>query len=121
MKKHILIVDDETAIREMLTEFFTSVGFRVTSAASAVEAQQSIAADPPQLVITDLQLEFSDGLEMIAQIKTQLPDVPVLLLTGVFFDPEVVRDTLSNKVAAYLQKTAPLARILEEVRRLTGP
>jgi DNA-binding NarL/FixJ family response regulator len=68
--------------------------------------------------MADLQLEDADGLEMIAELKTMLPDKPVILLTGVLFDPEVVRDVLSTKVACYLEKTSPLERILETVRRL---
>jgi hypothetical protein len=47
--------------------------------------------------------------------------VPVILLTGVLFDPEVVRDTISKKVSCYIEKTATLSRILEEVQRLVGP
>lgn len=120
MKKHILIVDDEAAIRELLTEALTSADYRVTAVPSATEAHQTALADPPHLVISDLQLENSDGLEMIARLKTTLPNVPVILLTGVFFDPEVVRDTLSSTIACYLQKTSPLARIIGEVRRLIG-
>ena len=55
---------------------------------------------------------------MIEQLKAVLPETPMMLLTGVFFDPQVVRDTLSRKVACYLQKTSPLAQILTEVQRL---
>jgi len=57
---------------------------------------------------------------MIEQLKATLPNTPMMLLTGVFFDPQVVRDTLGKKVACYLQKTSPLARILEEVQQLIG-
>ena len=120
MKKHILIVDDEVDIREILAEGLANEGYRVSPAATAIEAQRLIATDPPQLIISDLQLEESDGLEMIQQLKATLPDTPVMLLTGVFIDPKVVRDTLSPKVACYLQKTTPLAKIIAEVRRLTG-
>lgn len=120
MKKHILIVDDEAAIRELLAQFLGSNGYRVTSVASAIEAERGIAGDPPDLIISDLQLEESDGLDLIARLKAQLPDTPIILLTGVLFDPEVVRDVLAHKVTSYLEKTSSLARILEEVRRLAG-
>jgi DNA-binding NtrC family response regulator len=121
MKKHILIVDDEADIRELLMQFLNDEGYRVTAVSSAIEAQSLIATDPPQLIISDLQLEDSDGLDMISQFKATLPDTPMMLLTGVFIDAKVVRDILSHKVASYLQKTAPLSQILTEVRRLIGP
>jgi DNA-binding NtrC family response regulator len=121
MKKHILVVDDEADIRELLNQFLTNKGYRLSAVATADEAQRLAASDPPQLVISDLQLEDSDGLEMISHLKKLLPDTPMMLLTGVLIDSKVVRESLSGKVASYLQKTTPLAQILEEVRRLIGP
>jgi two-component system phosphate regulon response regulator OmpR len=118
VKKHILVVDDEANIRELLEEYLTQNGFRVTPVQSAMEAKKVARTDPPDLIISDLQLEESDGLEMIASLKETLPDTPMMLLTGVLFDPKVVRDTLSKKVSCYLDKTASLAQILTEVRRL---
>jgi DNA-binding NtrC family response regulator len=120
MKKHILIVDDEANVRDLLDRFLTGSGFRVTAVESADAALSTVRKDPPQLIISDLQLEDSDGLEMIAQLKSLLPDTPVILLTGVLFDPKVVREVLSGKVSAYLEKTSSLARILGEVKRLTN-
>jgi DNA-binding NtrC family response regulator len=117
-KKHILIVDDEANIRELLEEFLTQNGYRVTPVQSAVEARKTVRRDPPDLIISDLQLEDSDGLDMIEGLKSTLPDTPMMLLTGVLFDPKVVRETLSKKVSCYLEKTASLAQILSEVRRL---
>jgi DNA-binding NtrC family response regulator len=118
MKKHILIVDDEAPIREILAQMLGQNGFRVTEAATATEALQVMQRDVPDLIISDLQLEESDGLAMIQQLKVARPELPVILLTGVLFDDDVVRDTLSRVVTAYLPKTTPLASILGEVRRL---
>ncbi|MDB6168836.1 MAG: regA [Verrucomicrobia bacterium] len=120
MAKHILIVDDEAEIREVLGHALGYEGYRVSDVASALEAERLIATDPPQLIISDLQLEDSDGLDMIRTLKAKYPDTPMMLLTGVYIDPQVVRDSLSPNVASYLQKTVPLAEILAEVRRLVG-
>lgn len=121
MKKHILIVDDEVEIRDLLGLFLTGNGYRVTALETALEAQRFVQNDKPDLIISDLQLEDSDGLEMIDQLKATLPDTPVILLTGVFFDAQVFRDTLSKRVSAYLMKTSPLSHIHEEIQRLIGP
>ena len=121
MKQHLLIVDDEADIRDLLAQFLTANGYRVTPVASATEAKKVGQQDPPDLIISDLQLEDADGLEMIAELKTMLPDTPVILLTGVLFDAEVVSGVLSTKVACYLEKTSSLARILDTVRRLLKP
>ena len=117
MPRHILIVDDEPPIREMLKLALTKQGYRVTTASSAIEAGRIARDDPPQLVITDLQLEDSDGIEMIARLKAAHPKLPVILLTGVLFDQQVVEETLADKISVYLHKTSPLATIVAEVRR----
>ena len=120
MNKHILIVDDEADIRDLLAEFLSQNAYRVSTVPTALEAERIVDKDPPQLIISDLQLEESDGLDMIAAIKAKRPETQVMLLTGVFIDPKVVRETLGGKIGAYVQKTAPLGRILEEVRGLIG-
>ena len=76
MTKHILIVDDEAEIRELLELFLTGHGYRVTALASAPEALRVAATDCPDLVISDLQLEHSDGLAMIDQLKATRPTMP---------------------------------------------
>jgi len=120
MNKHILVVDDEVPIRELLSQYLGRNGYRVTAVGTAAEAEMLLATDPPQLVISDLQLEESDGLVMIERFKAKLPDTPVMLLTGVMFDPEVIESTISGKVSSYLHKTAPLTQIMSEIRRLIG-
>ena len=118
MQKHILVVDDEAVIRDLLDMFLTRNGYRVTAVSSAPEAEETAARDRPDLVITDLQLEDSDGLEMVERLKALLPETPMMLLTGVMFDPKVIRETLKKKVSCYVEKTAPLTRILAAVQGL---
>jgi CheY-like chemotaxis protein len=120
MKKHILIVDDEASIRNLLAEFLTGSGYRVTAVSSAVDAQKSVQRDTPNLIISDLQLEDSDGLDMIERLKSTLPATPMMLLTGVLFDPKVAQGMLSKNVSCYVEKTSSLSRILEEVKLLLG-
>jgi DNA-binding NtrC family response regulator len=120
MKKHILIVDDEADVRDVLAQALTVKGYRVSSAESGVEALRVAKSDPPNLMISDLQMEDSDGLELIQQLKETFPDLPVILLTGMIFDADVVRDTISKKVSCYIEKTASLQKVTQEVQRLLG-
>jgi DNA-binding NtrC family response regulator len=117
-KQHLLIVDDEAPIRELLSQYLSRLGYRVTAVAGSREADEVVVTSPPDLIIADLQLGNEDGLIMIARLKAKLPDTPVILLTGILFDEEVVNKTLRPHIAAYFQKTAPLKRITEEIRRL---
>ena len=117
-KKHLLIVDDEDAIRYILKEALALHGYRTTGVSSAIEAEKAVGEDPPDLIISDLQLEESDGLDLVSRLKARVPGTPILLLTGVFFDPTVVRDKVGKQVSAYLHKTSSLDRILEEIAKL---
>jgi CheY-like chemotaxis protein len=120
VQKHILIVDDETPILEVLEQFLVAKSFRVTAVNSAAAAREVAQADAPDLLITDLQLEDTDGLELVEQLRTLRPDTPAILLTGVLFDPQVVAGRISKKVSAYVSKTSPLQELLREVQRLIG-
>lgn len=120
MNKRILIIDDEPQIRELLMRAFQSRGYAVTGVATGREACQSASEHPPDLIISDLQLNESDGLEVIDDLKRLLPEVPVMLVTGVLFDSEVVQALVGGKIAAYVEKTSPLKKVVEEARRLLG-
>ena len=69
-------------------------------------------------LVSDLQLEETDGLQLVEQLRTQLPNVPVILLTGVLFDAQVVEENLKWKISAYVSKTAPLQTLVQEIKRL---
>lgn len=120
MKKHIMVIDDEEGIRDVLSQVLTAEGFRVSTAKSGAEALRIAKSDPAQLIISDLQMEDTDGLELIEELKLILSDVPVILLTGVIFEPDVIMKTIQKKVSCYIDKTAPLNAILQEVHRLAG-
>ena len=118
--KHILIVDDEAQIRAILSQVLLNHGYRVSEAESVAGAMETTRRDRPDLIISDLQLEESDGFDFIDQVKQIAPEIPVILLTGVLFDADVIRRLGQEKIAAYIEKTAPLERILSEVRKNLG-
>lgn len=120
MKKHILSIDDEKDIRELLQEVLTIKGYRVTTAAEPDKAMKVVKEDPPDLIIMDFQIEEGDGFVLIEDIKKLGPNIPILLLTGAVFDRNVVRDTIEKKVSRYLDKTASLNTIVNEIQKLLG-
>lgn len=117
MTKHILTIDDEPEIRELLHEVLTMAGHRVSGASTAAEAMAIVRTDPPDLIFTDLQLEETDGFDVIEQVKAVAPQTPIILLTGVLFDPAVMKGPAGDKIACYIEKTAPLDHILKAVKR----
>ena len=120
MKKHILSVDDEQEIRELLQETLTMRGYRVSTAAEPGEARRIAKNDRPDLIILDFQIEESDGFVLIDEFKKLYPDIPLMLLTGAVFGKGAVREVIETKVNSYLDKTASLSQILDEIHRLIG-
>jgi len=120
MKKHILSVDDEQDIRELLQESLGMRGYRVSTAANPDEARTIAKADRPDLIILDFQIEESDGFVLIDEFRKLYPNIPLMLLTGAVFGKGAVRDVIEKKVASYLDKTASLSQILDEIHRLIG-
>ena len=117
MKQRILVVDDEEPIRELLSTYFTSHDFDVTSAATAAETVHSIQETIPQLVILDVALADADGLELLGTIKATHPKLPVIILTGMGFDEELLQEALQKGADGYVSKTLPLDQLLKEVLR----
>lgn len=79
---HILIVDDESDIRQMAAIFFKKIGFRISCAEDALEAWQILEQEQVDVIISDVMMPGEDGIEFLAKIRTSWPDIPVILMTG---------------------------------------
>ena len=117
MKQHILIVDDEAPIRELLSAYFQKRGYDVSAAATASDALRIVDEQPLQAVILDVLLADTDGLETLATIKASHPRLPVIMMTGIGFDEELVREATQKGASGYVSKTLPLDQLLMEVHR----
>jgi CheY-like chemotaxis protein len=79
----ILLVDDEPAVRELQRRALEAEGYVVTEAASALEGIAALDQPTPiALLLADLDMPGLGGDEMVRQIRTKRPDLPVLYVTG---------------------------------------
>lgn len=120
MPKHILVVDDEQTIRDLLSQFLQAKGCQVTATASAQDALQILEESKPDLVICDISMDECDGLALIDRMREVNAQVPILILSGMFFDGQVSREKLLRRASGFVSKTASLQDILKEVQRLAG-
>lgn len=120
MKKHILCIDDELNICNMIQAALSMEGYRVSIATSVDAAWRILQSDAPNLIILDQQLEDTDGLTLAEEIRKAIPAIPILLLTGLIFDPEVIQKISGRNVSSYLPKTSKLSTICDEIKRLLG-
>jgi DNA-binding response OmpR family regulator len=77
----VLVVDDDATVREVVITYLTAAGHTVTSAGDGLEALESVAEAPPELVVLDLMLPGVDGLEVCRRLR-ESGDVPVIMLTA---------------------------------------
>ncbi len=80
-KPHILVVDDDTRLRELLKSFLSRNDFRVSTAASAAEARQRLSALAFDLIVLDVMMPGENGLDLTRWLR-QSTQVPILLLTA---------------------------------------
>ncbi len=82
MKYRVLIVDDEADGREALAELTGRWGYDVQTAADGTEALRRAIEWHPDIILSDLVMPNMDGLWLLRALRAELPDCPVVLLTG---------------------------------------
>ena len=80
-KPHILVVDDDTRLRELLKTFLSRNSFRVSSAKHAAEARQHLDALDFDLIVLDVMMPGQTGLDFAGELR-KTNDVPILMLTA---------------------------------------
>jgi two-component system phosphate regulon response regulator OmpR len=101
-KPHILVVDDDTRLRELLRSFLSRNGFRVSTAGHAAEARERLQALDFDLIVLDVMMPGETGLEFAVELRKS-NEVPILMLTAMV-DPKDRIAGLERGVDDYLGK-----------------
>ena|SRR3990170_742738 len=120
----ILVVDDEFSVRDSLTKWFRSDGYKAESAADATEALKKLQAGHWDIVFLDIKMPGIDGMELQQRIKNVNPEIVIVMLTGYASIDTAVK---SLKEGAYDYLTKPvdpdyLSHLIEKIiqqRRLS--
>jgi DNA-binding response OmpR family regulator len=112
---HILVVDDEMAIRHFLQRTLTRDGHRVIAVESAAAALAAVADCEFDLALIDLRLKESDGLDLLAALREACPATPVIILTA-HASLESAVTALRQGAHDYLFKPCPTVDLRESVR-----
>jgi two-component system NtrC family sensor kinase len=113
--RRILIVDDETGVREMFAEYLRE-SFECKTAASAEAALVELAARPYAVVISDMMMPGRNGVELLREITTRYPETAVIMVSGID-RPQRVRDALRLGAFDYLIKPCELGVLTLSVER----
>ena len=114
--QNLLLVDDDPDLLKLLSIRLKASGFRTSTAVSGEQALSMIAAERPDLVITDLRMAGLDGLALFHEIERRHTGLPVIILTAHGTIPDAVAATRQG-VFGYLTKPYDANELLVQVRR----
>ena len=103
MEKTILLVDDESDIREVLSLPLSDLGYQVSEAETGGQALKIFRAIQPSIVLTDIKMPGMDGIELLQKIKHENPDTEVIMITG-HGDMELAIRSLKNDATDFITK-----------------
>ena len=118
MSVEILIVDDNSDIRNILNELLLDAGYKTRLAANYNQALSEIDKKIPDVAILDVKLDKgdNDGIELLSHIKSKNKDVPVIIITG-HANVEMAVNSLKHGAFEFIEKPFDTTRLLNFVKR----
>src|SRR5437764_4647811 len=113
---HLLVVDDDSRLRELLRRYLSDSGFRVTLAADAVEARANLASFAFDLIVLDVMMPGESGIELIRALRGT-NRVPIMLLTAMA-EPEDRVNGLEEGAEDYLVKPFEPRELVLRIRKI---
>jgi DNA-binding NtrC family response regulator len=111
----ILVVEDEAAVRSVLTDLLDGLGYEVIEAADGVKGWELAQAEHPDLVITDVSMPKMKGTDLLARVKQSLPDTPVIVITG-YASLKLAVDAVRMGAYSFVQKPFDI----DEIQRIVA-
>ena len=118
MEITVSIVEDDEPLRSTLAQYLNTPGYRcVSTHGTAEDALASLGATRPSVVLMDISLPGSSGIECVAELKTILPASKCIMLTA-FGENELIFKALAAGAMGYLLKSVRPAKVLESIREV---
>jgi len=116
-RSHVLLVEDSVVQARHIERLLSSAGFQVTIALDGEAALQSMSAELPDVVLTDLRMPGLDGLGLVQKVRCKYPGVPVVLMTA-HGNEEIAVEALQKGAASYIPKRSLENVVVGTLRRL---
>ena len=116
MTTKIFVIDDDTAVTDLLSVLLNTQGFQVWATNSSSEGLTQIREKAPDLVILDLMMPEMDGWEVCKAVRA-FSDVPIIVLSALN-DPSMVASVLDAGADDYLTKPTPSRVLVAHIKRL---
>ncbi len=115
-RRHILIADDDEAIRKLLKTVLEEAGYTTSEAANGQDALEGIKSGAYDLVLLDMRLPGMTGLDVLRQLRAKQGEVPVILMTA-YGSPNIAIQASSLGAYGYVTKPFELDDVLHQIGR----
>jgi CheY-like chemotaxis protein len=116
---NVLVVDDSPVDQELAASLLEEKGHGIVLAGNGKEALERIAAEAPDLIVTDLQMPEMNGLELVEAVRARYPRIPVVLVTAQGSE-EIAAAALRAGAASYVPKRNLGKDLLPTLERVLG-
>ncbi|HZY10434.1 MAG TPA: response regulator [Bacteroidota bacterium] len=116
-KSRILVVDDEEALRTVLSSELTGAGYEVSSAADGDEAISIVQNKKFDLILLDIKMPKVDGFEVLKFVKPKYPAIKIIMLTG-FADLKNAIESKKHGAEDFVSKPYDLVDLLTTIERV---
>jgi DNA-binding response OmpR family regulator len=113
----LLVIDDDTAVTDLLSLLLKSQGFEVFATNNSTDGLSMIREIQPDLVVLDLMMPEMDGWEVCRSVR-QFSQVPIIILSALN-DPSMIASVLDAGADDYLTKPTPSRVLVAHINRLT--
>jgi len=118
----VLVADDNTSIRHLISVTLTKLGFKVIEATDGLDAWQKFETEKPDLSILDIMMPKFFGWDVLKKIKGKNPSAKVLIMTAVYTKNSYRRTTIHDLMAdEYITKPFELSSFIAVVQKLLTP
>jgi NADH-quinone oxidoreductase subunit E len=118
--KPILVVEDESIMRESLRDWLSDAGYHVEIVDEGEKALKTIAERDFGLLILDLRLPGADGIDLLRQARAKRPHIKGIIITA-YPSVQTAVEAMKEGAVDYLPKPFDLSRLEESIRRTLGP
>ncbi|MGZ9223063.1 MAG: response regulator transcription factor [Anaerolineales bacterium] len=112
----ILVIDDDSAVTDLLSLLLRSQGFDVSATTNSTEGLSQIREDAPDVVVLDLMMPEMDGWQICKAVR-EFSQVPIIILSALN-DPSMIASVLDAGADDYLTKPTPSRVLIAHINRL---
>ena len=113
---NVWVVDDERSIRWVLDKALTQAGLNVTCYENGQSLLSDIGSNPPHAIVSDIRMPGIDGLDLLSRLKSEHPDIPVIIMTA-HSDLESAVSSIKGGAFEYIPKPFEVDEAVAIVKR----